>query len=118
LVDRSLLEAHKKTTYAEATLEDRCGERFKLRVPAKLRVRGGNAFAVELINLSISGFACESYSGVEAGTLCWITLPGLQSLEAEVVRNDGRTLGCAFRTLLNPAVLNRIIDNYMVSEDD
>lgn len=35
------------------------------------------------------------------GNLCWLTLPGLESLQAEVVWWENCTIGCAFSELLS-----------------
>ncbi len=96
--------------------EDRCAERIRISAPATLRRSCDKAFAVELIDISVAGFACKANSGMHTGTKCWVTLPGLGPLQAEVVRNDGFTLGCAFATLINGAVMNMIAARYRVPE--
>ncbi len=44
-----------------------------------------------------------------AGTICWLSIGPLKGLQAEVVWNDGQTVGCAFANLLNPAVFDSIL---------
>ena len=46
------------------------------------------------------------------GALCWLTLPGLAALQAEVIWNHAGMVGCAFANLLNPAVFESILDRY------
>ena len=46
---------------------------------------------------------------MHTGTLCWLSIGPCKGLQAEVVWNDGATVGCAFATLLNPAVLDAIV---------
>ncbi len=96
----------------EWSYEDRCGERYNILIPAKLRFTGQSAFTVEVVDLSMSGFGCEALTSMGAGVRCWLTLPGLGSLEAETVRNDGRILGCAFVNLLDERLLNGFQANY------
>ena len=43
------------------------------------------------------------------GTLCWLTLPGLEALQAEVVWWDNAKVGCAFGRLMSPIVHDNIV---------
>jgi len=95
--------------YARAAQEDRCAPRLRLRIPAALRPSGSSGFATNVVDLSLGGFACQAVTGMQPGTMCWLTLPGLSALQAEIVWNDGGMVGCAFAQLLNPAVLDSII---------
>ena len=92
--------------YAIAAEEDRCAPRQPLSIPARLRFSCSSGFAVEVTDMSLAGFACDALLAVEPGTRCWLTLPGLGALEAEVVRHSNQGVGCAFKDLLNLAVLN------------
>lgn len=80
-----------------------------MRLPAKLRASGSPGFEVTVYDLSISGFCCDAVTGMRPGAICWVTLPGLSSLQAKVVWNDGARVGCAFDHLLNIAVYDRIV---------
>ncbi|AYJ88113.1 PilZ domain-containing protein [Sphingomonas paeninsulae] len=93
-----------------AAQEDRSAPRHPLTIAATLRPSGATGFKTVVTDLSLSGFAAQALTNLHAGTLCWLTLPGLSSLQAEVVWNDGNTIGCAFATLLNPAVLQSVVD--------
>lgn len=98
--------------YAFAAEEDRCAIRYKVAIPARLRFSCAQSFDVVMSDISLAGFNCDALLQAHAGTRCWITMPGLGSLEAEVVRHDNRGLGCAFGVLLNPAVLDRLVATY------
>lgn len=100
--------------YHNAALEDRCAPRVKLDVPATLRPSGVTGFKVNVTNLSLGGFACEAITGMPPGTRCWLTLPGLSPLQAEVAWNNGRMVGCAFADLLNQAILDSILHRFGV----
>jgi hypothetical protein len=39
-------------------------------------------------------------------------------MPAEIVRNDGVMLGCAFHGMLNQAVLDSLVSRYRVPEDE
>lgn len=97
-------------SYVRAAQEDRCGPRVTLNIPAMLRPSGANAFQTTLIDLSIGGFAAQAVTGVRAGSLCWLTVGPFKGLQAEVIWNDGQVVGCAFATLLNPAVFDAIVN--------
>jgi hypothetical protein len=96
--------------YSIAAQEDRCAPRYPLAIAATLRPSGATGFQTVVTDLSLGGFAVRAITKMHSGTLCWLTLPGLGSQQAEVIWNDGNSIGCAFATLLNPAVLKSIID--------
>lgn len=99
-------------SYAAAAQEDRCAPRTRLSMAGSLRPSGQQGFNVVIRDLSLGGFACEAVTGMRSGHLCWITLPGLTALQAEVVWNDGQMVGCAFANLLNQAVFDAIITKH------
>ena len=98
-----------RATEEDETLEDRCAPRSLVRIPASLRRSGSHAFSVVVRDLSIAGFACEAVTSLPKNAICWLTLPGLAGLQAEVVWNDGRIVGCSFASILNQAVLDRLL---------
>jgi hypothetical protein len=101
--------------YETATLEDRSAPRYKFQIATQLRPSGVTGFNVTVTNLSRSGFACDAVSGIAIGGRCWLSLPGLAPLQAEVVRNDGRTVGCAFTNFLSQVVLDQIIKQHGIA---
>jgi len=50
-----------------------------------LRASGGCAFPSVVHDLSISGFSAAAINRMHEGQVCWLTLPGLESLQAQVV---------------------------------
>ncbi|QYU70205.1 PilZ domain-containing protein [Leptolyngbya sp. 15MV] len=101
--------------YHMAAQEDRCSPRTRLTIPAQLRPSGGRAFQTVVHDLSISGFSAAAISRMHDGQLCWITLPGLESLQAQVVWWDNSIVGCAFEQLLSPIVHDNILQRYSPS---
>jgi hypothetical protein len=95
--------------YKLTSLDHRCAPRIPLRIKAKLRYSGGQAFSVLVTDLSVAGFRCELTCGVRPPAICWLTLPGLSGWQAEVAWNDGCQVGCAFSNLLDQAVLDHIL---------
>ena len=95
--------------YAAVAQEDRSAPRTRISIPAMLRPSGSRGFGTSVQDLSLSGFSAVAINRLHPGTLCWLTLPGLQSLEADVVWwNDG-LIGCAFRQLLSPIIHDAIL---------
>jgi PilZ domain len=93
-------------------LEDRCAPRTEVQINAQLRPSGSRAFAVVVKDISTSGFACDAVTTMRPGARCWLTIPGLEGLQAEVIRNDGITLGCAFSSLIHQVVLDRLMERH------
>ena len=100
--------------YDRAAQEDRCAPRAPVNIPASLRPSGSSRFPVVVNDLSIAGFACRTVTGMKPGTLCWLTLPGLTSLQSEIVWNSGTQIGCSFANLMNEAVLDSVLARYRV----
>lgn len=99
-------------SYSEAALEDRSARRQKVLIHAILRPSCAKKFAVIVKDISLSGFLAEAFTGQPAGSRIWLTIPGMHPLEAEIMRNDGTTIGCAFTNLLNRAVLDNLVARY------
>ncbi|MEO1220056.1 MAG: PilZ domain-containing protein [Pseudomonadota bacterium] len=98
--------------YHTAAQEDRCSPRTRLTIPATLRASGGRAFQTNVQDLSISGFSASSINRMHEGQMCWLTLPGLESLQAQVVWWENCIVGCAFEELLSPIVHDNILLRY------
>ena len=93
-------------------LEDRSAPRIALSLPAKLRASNASAFSVTVKDLSLSGFACHALSSMPQGTRCWLKMPGLETMQAKVVWNDGFMIGCSFHNLISQVVLDSLIARY------
>lgn len=101
--------------YEIAAQEDRSAPRTKLSIPAQLRQSGGRPFQTVVNDLSLSGFSATSVSRLHVGTVCWLTLPGLEALQAEVIWWEDSLCGCAFARMLNPIVYDNIIARHRAS---
>jgi len=98
--------------YHVAAQEDRCAPRTRIIIPAQLRMSGGRGFQTVVHDLSLSGFSATAVNRMHQGAICWLTLPGLESLQAEVVWWEGALCGCAFSQLLNPIVHDSILARF------
>ena len=96
--------------YAIASQEDRCAPRSKVSIAASLRPSGSRSFQTVVHDLSLSGFSAVSVNRLHAGNLVWLSLPGLESLQAEVIWWEDSMVGCAFHSLMNPIVLENVLN--------
>ncbi|AKM06672.1 PilZ domain-containing protein [Pelagerythrobacter marensis] len=106
------MSADTSDLYSIAAQEDRCAPRTKLTIPAQLRVSGNHAFQTVVHDLSVSGFSAAAINRLHPGQLCWLTLPGLGALQAEVIWWDNCQVGCSFAELLSPVVHDNIVARY------
>ncbi len=98
--------------YDIAAQEDRSAPRTRIMIPAQMRASGSRAFQTVVNDLSLSGFSATALNRMHPGSVCWLTLPGLESLQAEVVWWENGVAGCAFANLLSPIVHDNIIARY------
>lgn len=98
--------------YAVAAQEDRSAPRTRIAIPASLRASGARPVQTVVHDLSLSGFSCLSINRMHTGTVCWLQLPGLETLQAEVVWWDNSMVGCAFHSLLSPIVHDNIVARF------
>lgn len=101
-----------QTGYEMASQEDRCAPRTKVNIPASLRPSGARSFHTVVHDLSLGGFAATSITRMHPGSLCWLTLPGLESRQAEVIWWNNGLVGCAFSALLSPIIHDNILARY------
>lgn len=92
--------------------EDRCALRAKLDISARLRPAGSKRFDTIIYDLSISGFCARSVVRLHLGAVVWLTMEGLESLQAEVRWSEANRIGCSFRNLLSPIVFDAIRARY------
>ena len=101
-----------RSRYEIAAQEDRCAPRTRLAIPAALRPSGGRSFQTQVLDLSLGGFSAHCVNRMHTGSLAWLTLPGLESLQAEVVWWQDSLVGCAFANLLSPIVHDNILARF------
>jgi hypothetical protein len=90
------------------TPDGRRAERRIVNLAASLREPGASMAEVEVLNLSVTGFAAESDMPVETGAHLWLKLPGLEPVNSKVVWVDGRKAGFEFVNPLHPATLDAV----------
>lgn len=88
----------------EPSTDGRRSQRGQVNARARFRQVGANPYEVELRDISATGFRMVTYTRPAIGTRIWVTLPGLQSMEAIVRRATGNEYGCEFVQPLHPSV--------------
>lgn len=76
---------------------------------ARLRDRHANKYTINLLDLSVTGFRAEAHYSLDAGQIVWLTIPGMQGLEATIAWRRGLEIGCSFRQPLYPAVFDHVV---------
>lgn len=107
-----MLTRYTSDRYLIAAQEDRCALRSAVTIPATLRQSGGRGVATTVLDLSLAGFSAACPDRMLTGTKCWLTLPGIEALQAEVIWWDNAKVGCAFHRLLSPIVHDNIVLRY------
>jgi hypothetical protein len=98
-----------KDSYSVAAQEDRSAPRVRISIPASLRVSGSKGYQTVVKDLSLSGFSAMAINRMVPGSICWLTLPGIESQQAEAVWWENGLVGCAFLNLLSPIVHDNLL---------
>lgn len=109
---RALMVSTEQQLYETASQEDRSAHRIRISIPASLRPSGSKGYQTVVRDLSLSGFSAMAINPVHPGTRCWLTMPGLESMEAKVIWWEDGQLGCAFDNLLSLPVLESILERW------
>lgn len=89
--------------------KEREAPRYPVQIEASIRKPGGVRFKVQVRDLSTHGFKIAAGADVRVGSTVWLSVPGLESLEAQVAWSDYDWAGCRFSRPLHPAVLDRFV---------
>ena len=81
-------------------------ERHFLKGEVGLRQRGLNRLPASIHDVSTGGCRVELTKTVQPGDLMWISLPGLETIQATVRWTDGWIAGVEFERPLHPSVLD------------
>ncbi len=90
----------------------RASQRRGVAMTAHLRGHGTFHFDVEVLDLSTTGFRCETYFGLVPGSRVLLTIPTLGALAATVTWQSQYVYGCKFEQPLHPAVWETIVARY------
>lgn len=101
-----------RARYAIAAQEDRSAPRTRMMIPAQLRMSGSKGFQTVIHDLSLGGFCASAVSRIYPGTVCWLSIPGLEAQMGEVVWWNNSLVGCSFHNLLNPIIHDNLLTRW------
>jgi hypothetical protein len=96
-------------SYEHASQEDRSTPRVRVHLAASVRPSGVRGFQTIVRDLSLAGFTAVSPARLEAHNFCWLSIPGFEAIQGEVVWWETGMFGVAFGKLLDQATFNAII---------
>lgn len=88
--------------------DGRRSERRIVNIAASLREPGASLNEIEVVNLSVGGFAAEVAVPLEVGSIVWLKLPGSEPLKSQVIWVEDGKAGFEFATPLHPATLDML----------
>lgn len=90
------------------------GRRRSPRAPVSLDAkigRGGLDRALcKVVDISRHGARLQTYSGLRAGSMIWLTLPVIGPIAATVVWADDFVCGCQFQTVIAEDQFTTLLD--------
>ena len=89
--------------------DGRRAARSDVRLRATLRESGATRYPVDLLDLSVTGFRFETSALIHNGTRVWLTISGMEGLEAIIAWHGGANYGATFVRPLHNAVLDHIV---------
>ena len=90
--------------------EPRRTERVQLRADIDFRRSGDHRYRVDILDFSPEGCRMEVPVTVSPGDTIWISLPGIESIQAEVCWVKEWTVGVEFSRPLYPSVFEMVRD--------
>lgn len=86
--------------------------RDAVSIPAEIREKGAGKQKVSVIDLSRSGFRMHCIFLIPDDRTVFLTMQGLESLEARIAWHEDDYYGCEFKQKLHEAVYDHIIRSY------
>lgn len=91
-----------------ATPDNRRENRDPIKLDARLQVSNGGRFQVGVLDLSATGFRIETANSIPRGRLVYLTMPGVEPLQARIVWNNHDFYGCEFTRPLHGSVFRHL----------
>lgn len=101
---------------ADSDKKPRKAERVPLRADVDFRRAGDHRYRVNILDFSPEGCRMELPVNVETGDTIWISLPGLESIQAEVCWVKEWTVGVEFSRPLYPSVFELVRERMRTAE--
>lgn len=101
---------------SRSSKEDRRSNRRVLTLRADLRETGSARYPVDVLDLSETGFSCESWDLVGLGKTVFLQIDSFAPFPARVMWRDGNLHGFQFLRPLYPAVVDTIAQRFRFTE--
>ena len=89
-------------------------QRDEVSIPGEVRERGGGKQKVSVIDLSQSGFRMHCVFLIPDDRTIFLTMQGLEPMEARIAWHHDDYYGCEFKRRLHQAVYDHIIRTYPI----
>jgi hypothetical protein len=89
-------------------------ERGNVRIDAEIREKGAGKQKISVLDLSRSGFRMHCIFLIPADRTVFLTMPGLESMEARIAWHDGDYYGCEFTQRLHEAVYDHVAKLFLL----
>lgn len=96
--------------------EDRRANRRALTLRADIRETGSARYPVDVLDLSETGFSCESWDQLGIGKTVFLQIESFAPFPARVMWREGSLHGFQFLRPLYPAVVDTIAQRFRVTE--
>lgn len=101
---------------ARSSKEARRANRRALTLRADLRETGSARYPVDVMDLSETGFSCESWDLLGVGKTVFLQIESFAPFPARVMWRDGNLHGFQFLRPLYPAVVDTIAQRFRFTE--
>ncbi len=98
--------------YNEHSYNSREFERGAVTIRAEVRESGGGKQRISVIDLSRSGFRMHCIFLIPDDRMVYLTMPGFESMEAQIAWHEEDYYGCRFKHRLHQAVYDHVIKTY------
>lgn len=86
--------------------------RSAVNVEGEIREQGGYRLTVRVVDLSVTGFRCETGSPPSVGARVFLRLPGFGGFESMVKWRNDNGYGCAFVQPLHASVRDLLVTRH------
>ncbi len=86
--------------------------RDEVSIPGEIRERGGGKQKISVIDLSQSGFRMHCMFLIPEDRMVFLTMQGLEPMEARIAWHHQDFYGCEFKRPLYQAVFEHVIRTY------
>jgi hypothetical protein len=101
---------------SRSSTEERRANRRALTLRAEVRETGSARLPVDVMDLSETGFSCETWDVIGVGKTVFLQIESFAPFPARVVWRDGNLHGFQFLRPLYPAVVDTIAQRFRFME--